>query len=89
MDFYVEILGYTGTVLIVISMMMSSVLWLRVVNICGSVFSATYSAISSAWPIVLLNVCLIVINGVQIVRYVHGLRAKKREMDSSLGADKI
>ena len=63
-----EIFGYIGTMLIVISMMMTSVTKLRIVNMCGSVISAIYSGFSSAWPIVVLNVCLFCINGFQLVR---------------------
>ena len=63
-----EILGYTGTALIVISMMMSSVTKLRIVNMSGSVITTIYSAICGTWPIVFLNVSLFLINGFHLVR---------------------
>jgi len=62
MNIYLEIFGYIGTLLIIISMMMSSVKRLRVINVCGSLISAIYSAISAAYPIVLLNIALIAVN---------------------------
>ena len=68
MNVYLEIFGYTGTALIVISMLMTSVTKLRVVNICGSVISMIYAAHCHTWPIVLLNLTLIVINVCQLIR---------------------
>ena len=65
---WLEIWGYTGTLLIVISMMMSSVTKLRIVNMSGSVITTIYSAICGTWPIVFLNVSLFLINGFHLVR---------------------
>lgn len=63
-----EILGYTGTALIVISMMMSSVTKLRIVNMSGSVITTIYAAICGTWPIVLLNISLFLINGYHLIK---------------------
>ena len=63
-----EIFGYMGSALVIISMMMTSVNKLRIFNVCGAVISAIYSAIYQAYPIVLLNVCLIMINVFQLIR---------------------
>ena len=63
-----EMLGYSGTALIVISMMMSSVTKLRIVNMSGSVITTIYAAICGTWPIVLLNVSLFVINGSHLIK---------------------
>ena len=57
-----EIFGYIGTFLVILSMTMTSVNKLRIFNICGAVISAIYSAVYQAWPVVLLNVSLTVIN---------------------------
>ena len=73
MDIFFEILGYIGSGLILISMMMTSVEKLRWFNISGSVISIIYGAVTGAWPMVFLNVGTITINVVQIVR----LRRKK------------
>ena len=64
----IEILGYCGTALIVISMMMSSVTKLRIVNMSGSVITTIYAAICGTWPIVLLNVSLFLINLYHLVK---------------------
>lgn len=63
-----EIIGYAGTILVILSMMMTSVVKLRIVNICGSVLSMTYAIISNTWPIVLMNAALIIINIIQLIR---------------------
>ncbi|MBQ7780216.1 MAG: hypothetical protein IJ404_06945 [Clostridia bacterium] len=64
---YLEIFGYIGTALVLLSMMMTKLSMLRVFNICGSVISATYSYLSGAMPVALLNVGLIAINLTQLI----------------------
>lgn len=73
-----EAFGYLGTVLVVASMMMTSVTKLRIVNMSGSVISAIYAAICGTWPIVVMNICLFVINGAQLIRGAKAKRAEKR-----------
>lgn len=58
----IEILGYIGSVLVVVSMLMASVVRLRLVNTVGSVVSATYALIIHSYPLALMNICLIIIN---------------------------
>jgi hypothetical protein len=65
---YLEIFGYIGTTLVVVSMMMTSITKLRIVNMSGSVISAIYAGICGTWPIVVMNVCLFVINGLHLAR---------------------
>ncbi|MBQ8879820.1 MAG: hypothetical protein IJY69_03140 [Clostridia bacterium] len=69
MDIYLEIFGYIGTVLVVISMLMTSVVRLRVINMCGGIISTVYSIFCNAWPIVVMNVILIMINFCQVIIY--------------------
>ena len=73
-----EAFGYLGTILVVISMMMSSVTKLRIVNMSGSVISAIYAAICGTWPIVVMNVCLFVINGTHLIRGAIAKKSKKQ-----------
>ena len=75
MHIFYEIIGYTGTALVLLSMMMTSVAWLRIFNISGSVFSMIYGALCGTWPMFLLNLCMIIINLVQLIR----LKKKKEE----------
>ncbi len=70
-DFYLEIFGYIGTALVIVSMLMTSVVKLRIINICGSIISTIYAIFGGAWPIVLLNVSLTLINLFQLIRMSH------------------
>lgn len=64
----IEGFGYIGTALVVISMLMTSLNKLRIVNICGSIISMIYSIIVKAYPIAIMNLCLIVINSFHLIR---------------------
>ena len=61
-ELLVELFGYLGSVLVVVSMLMASVVKLRVINTFGSVISGTYALIIGSFPLALMNVCLLVIN---------------------------
>ncbi|MBQ7397239.1 MAG: hypothetical protein IJW09_00260 [Clostridia bacterium] len=76
MNIYLELFGYLGTSLVLLSMMMTSLTRLRVVNIAGSVITTIYSVLMSAFPVVFLNVGLIVINVVQLIREARMNRTK-------------
>lgn len=58
----IELVGYLGSVLVVVSMLMSSVVKLRVINTVGSCISGTYALVIHSYPLALMNLCLIVIN---------------------------
>lgn len=76
MNIYLEIFGYIGTVLVIVSMMMKSINKLRAFNIAGGTISMIYSIFVSAWPIVVMNACLITINVCQlIISYVNKNKA--------------
>lgn len=74
MDIFLEIFGYIGSGLILLSMMMTSMEKLRWFNISGSVISMIYGAVMGTWPVVFLNVGTVTINVVQIIR----LRRQKK-----------
>ena len=68
MHIFIEILGYIGSALIILSMTMKSLVKLRVLNLAGAVISAIYSIICSAWPVAILNIVLTAINLYHLVR---------------------
>lgn len=68
MNIYLEIFGYIGTALVLASMLMTSLVKLRVFNIMGSVVSAIYAYCTNTWPVVVLNLALVLINVVQLIR---------------------
>ena len=69
-----EIIGYIGSALVVVSMLMSSIVKLRVINTVGSVISMAYAIAVGAFPLALMNICLIVINVYNLIKL---LRNKK------------
>lgn len=61
-NIWLELFGYLGSTLVVASMLMASVVKLRIINTVGSVISGTYALIIGSFPLALMNICLIVIN---------------------------
>ena len=57
-----EIIGYTGSALVLISFMMVSVYKLRIVNMMGSFFCVVYGILIGAYPTVVMNLALVCIN---------------------------
>ena len=64
----IEIFGYIGSALVVISMLMSSIVKLRVINMAGSVISCIYAIICHAMPLAVMNICLIIINAISLYK---------------------
>ena len=87
MNILLEVFGYIGTALVIISMMMKSINKLRLFNISGAIISAIYSAIIQAWPVVLLNVALTVINTYQLTNDALSKKKKAHETETNGGTD--
>lgn len=68
MNIYLEIFGYVGMVLVLVSMMMTSLKWLRVLNMTGAVICATYGMLTNTWPTAMLNLGILIIQIVQLHR---------------------
>ncbi|MCR4842520.1 MAG: YgjV family protein [Eubacterium sp.] len=73
----IELFGYLGSLLVVISMLMTSVKRLRVVNTVGSVIFTTYALIIHSYPTALMNFALIIINVYHLIQ----LEKKDRHYD--------
>lgn len=58
----VEIIGYIGSALVLVSFLMASVVKLRVVNAVGSGIFAAYALIIHSYPTMIMNICLVLIN---------------------------
>jgi TRAP-type mannitol/chloroaromatic compound transport system permease small subunit len=52
---YLQIIGYTGSVLVAISLMMSNIVRLRWINLFGAATFAMYGFLINAYPVLLLN----------------------------------
>ena len=68
MNVYLEIFGYVGMALVLVSMMMTSVKWLRILNMSGALICAIYGSLTYTWPTALLNIGLLIIQMVQLIR---------------------
>lgn len=63
-----EIAGWIGSGLIVLSMMQQRILRLRAINLAGSVIHVVYNGVLGVWPVAGLNVVLSVIQVVNLSR---------------------
>jgi len=57
-----ELIGYVASALVAVSMLMSSILRLRVINLVGSAAFTVYGALIHAWPVAAVNGFIVVIN---------------------------
>ena len=73
----IELIGYLGSALVVVSMLMSSVVKLRVVNTIGSAIFAAYALLIHSYPTALMNACLVGINVWNLLK----LRRKEQSYD--------
>lgn len=74
-----EIFGYFGTALVILSFFMRDLKWLRAINMAGGLVSLIYAVCMNTMPVVVLNAVLITINAFQLVRDI--IRDKKSVSD--------
>ena len=67
-EMWFEVIGYTGSLLVLVSMLMTSVVKLRVINLIGSAVFTVYALLIHSYPTAFLNGCLVIINVVQLLR---------------------
>lgn len=80
-----EIFGYIGTALVLLSFTMHDIKWLRAVNMAGGTISLIYAICVNTMPVVVLNGSLILINGIQLARILRRereIREEKEKMTS-------
>ena len=58
----IELFGYLGSALVVVSMLMTSVVKLRIINLTGSIIFAIYALIIKSYPTAFMNFFLVGIN---------------------------
>ena len=57
-----ELIGYTASALVAVSLMMSSILRLRLINLVGSAAFALYGVLIHAYPVAAMNGFIVLIN---------------------------
>lgn len=58
----VELIGYLGSILVAISLMMRSLLRLRIINLIGALFFTIYGVLLGAYPVAFLNGLIVCID---------------------------
>ena len=64
----VELIGYFGSLLVVVSMLMTSVVRLRIINTVGSLIFTCYALIIKSYPTAVMNFSLVIINVYNLYR---------------------
>ena len=64
-----EIIGYLGSALVIVSMMMTSMIKLRYFNASGCILTIVYTVIIGSYPVLALNSILLLINSFHIFKY--------------------
>lgn len=72
--FYIELIGYVASALIALSMMLSSIVRLRVINLAGALAFTIYGILIGAIPVAILNGLIVLVNARYLLRM---LRAKE------------
>ncbi len=73
----IEIVGYVGSALVLVSFLMTSVFKLRIVNTIGSFIFMIYALIIHSYPTAIMNFCLVLIN----LHFLWKMRATGKEYE--------
>ncbi|MDF7676038.1 YgjV family protein [Neisseriaceae bacterium ESL0693] len=63
-----DVLGYTGTVLVILSFLCNSLIKLRILNAIGAFLVTIYAIMNHAWPVALLDGFIVIINVFQLFK---------------------
>jgi hypothetical protein len=66
-----ELVGYVASALIAVSLMMSSILRLRIINLAGAAVFAVYGLLIGAYPVTVLNSITVLVNAYHLLRMFH------------------
>ncbi len=72
--FVLELVGYLASLLVLVSLLMTSVVKLRIINSVGSAIFTVYAILIKSYPTAVMNFALVIINIVFLVKV---LRTKK------------
>ena len=64
----IELIGYVGSAMVLVSMLMVSVIRLRVLNLIGNVIFMVYALIIRSYPTAIMDFFLCIINGYHLLR---------------------
>ncbi len=64
----VELIGYAGSVLVVLSFTMRRIVPLRLVSVAGAVITSAYGLLIQAWPVLITNLIIVCIHAWYLYR---------------------
>lgn len=79
MNVWVEVFGWIGSALLIVSLLQGRMLSLRVINSVASAMLVVYNILVETWPMVGMNAAVILINAWHIRKI---LRERKSEQDA-------
>ena len=79
----IEMIGYFGSILVIVSMLMTSVVKLRIINTIGSVIFCGYAICIHSYPTAAMQVCLIAINIINLYKLMNTKKEYKAVMVKS------
>jgi hypothetical protein len=68
MEYYMEILAYFASVIVLISFIVKDIVLLRLLNVLGCVLFITYSSYHGRYPLIFLNLMVIIVNLIYIYK---------------------
>ena len=80
----IELIGYAGSALVAVSLMMSNIWRLRWINLAGAVFFVLYGVAVRAYPVALVNAIIVAVDA-----YYLGLLAGKKDYFSLMPAASV
>lgn len=72
---FIEYIGYAASACIVISLVMTSIIKLRIINSIGCLLFVIYGSYTGAYPVVISNAIIILIN----IYYLYKLTSKSKK----------
>lgn len=84
-ELLLELFGYLGTALVLLSFVMHDIKWLRGINMAGGLISLIYAICVNTMPVVVLNGSLILINGIQLARAIIDERKNAAKVNKDEG----
>ncbi len=68
LQFWLEMLGYVASIIVAVSILMSSIVKLRIINLIGSALFSVYGFVIGAYPVGILNGFIAIINIVYLYK---------------------
>ena len=68
LNIFFEVLGYVGMGLVLLAFLMKNMIWLRIINLTGSILCGIYGLWTKTYPTLILNAGLAAINVVMLTR---------------------